>query len=49
MTDEQMLAELKNWDDQVWKKFKQNNYETINLEFQKEESPLGLNVRNEHD
>jgi hypothetical protein len=43
MTEEQMLEELKTWDDQIWKKFKQNNYETINLEFPKEESPSGLN------
>jgi hypothetical protein len=31
MTEEQMLEELKTWDDEVWKKFKETQYEVINL------------------
>ena len=26
-----MLEELKTWDDEVWNKFKRDNYEVINL------------------
>ena len=48
MTEQEMLEELKTWDDAVWEKFKRDNYETINIGF-KIESPSGLNVRNEHD
>jgi hypothetical protein len=33
MTEEQMLEELKTWDDEVWKKFKETQYEVINLDF----------------
>jgi len=33
MTDEELLEELKTWDDEVWDKFKQENYETISLGF----------------
>jgi len=31
MTEEQMLEELKTWDDEAWQKFKQTNYEVISL------------------
>ena len=31
MTEEEMLEELKNWDEEAWKRFKQQNYEVINL------------------
>ena len=34
MTEEQMLEELKTWDDEVWKKFKETQYEVINLGYQ---------------
>jgi hypothetical protein len=33
MTEEEMLEELKTWDDGAWEKFKQENYETISLGF----------------
>ena len=33
MTEQEMLEELKTWDDEVWNNFKKNNYETINLGF----------------
>lgn len=33
MTDEEMLEELKNWDDEAWQNFKQTRYEVINLDF----------------
>jgi hypothetical protein len=33
MTKEQTIEELKTWDDSVWKSFKEQNYETINVEF----------------
>ena len=33
MTEEQALEELKTWNDSVWKSFKEQNYETINVEF----------------
>ena len=31
MTEEQMLEELKTWDDEAWKKFKQTQYQVIEL------------------
>jgi hypothetical protein len=31
MTEEQMFEELKTWDDDVWQKFKQTNYDIIFL------------------
>jgi hypothetical protein len=31
MTEQEMLEELKTWDDEVWAKFKRDNYEVINL------------------
>jgi hypothetical protein len=31
MTEEQMLEELKNWDEESWKKFKETQYEVIAL------------------
>ena len=31
MTEAQMLEELKTWDDEAWQKFKQTQYEVINL------------------
>jgi hypothetical protein len=31
MTQEEMLEELKTWDDKAWQKFKRDNYEVINL------------------
>ena len=31
MTEEQMLEELKTWDDEAWKLFKQTQYEVIEL------------------
>jgi hypothetical protein len=34
ITESEMLEELKTWDDEVWKRFKEQNYETINLSFQ---------------
>jgi hypothetical protein len=37
MTEAEMLEELKTWDDEVWKNFKKNNYETISLSFKLEE------------
>ena len=33
VTQEQMLEELKTWDDDAWQKFKQTNYEVIYLGF----------------
>lgn len=33
MTEAEMLEELKTWDDEVWEKFKRENYETINIGF----------------
>ena len=33
MTEQEMLEELKTWDEEAWKKFKQDNYEVISLEF----------------
>jgi hypothetical protein len=36
MTDQEMLEELKNWDEESWKLFKQKNYETIPPSFQAE-------------
>lgn len=33
MTEEEMLEELKTWDDEAWQKFKDQNYETIHVEF----------------
>ena len=37
MTEQEMLEELKTWDEEAWKKFKQDNYEVINLEFPPDE------------
>jgi hypothetical protein len=37
MTEAEMLEELKTWDDEVWAKFKRENYETISLGFKLEE------------
>jgi hypothetical protein len=37
LTEKEMLEELKTWDDEVWKKFKQEKYETISLSFKLEE------------
>jgi hypothetical protein len=31
VTEEQMLEELKSWDEEAWKKFKETQYEVINL------------------
>jgi hypothetical protein len=31
MTEQEMLEELKTWDEEAWKKFKEQNYEVINL------------------
>jgi hypothetical protein len=33
MTEEQMLEELKTWDDDAWQKFKQTQYEVIAINF----------------
>jgi hypothetical protein len=38
MSEAEMLEELKTWDDAVWNKFKQNNYETISLSFDVKEN-----------
>jgi hypothetical protein len=37
MTEEEMLEELKTWDEEAWQRFKRDNYEVINLEFKLEE------------
>jgi len=37
MTEEEMLEELKTWDEEAWQRFKRNNYEVINLGFKLEE------------
>jgi len=34
MTESEVLEELKTWDDEVWNKFKRENYETIVLKFE---------------
>ncbi len=34
MTEQEMLEELKTWDEEAWKRYKNANYETINLEFE---------------
>jgi hypothetical protein len=31
MSEQEMLEELKTWDEEAWKKFKQDNYEVISL------------------
>jgi len=48
MTDHEMLEELKNWDEESWKMFKQRNYETIPLSFQVE-SPKDCMEQSDHD
>ena len=48
MTDQEMLEELKNWDEESWKLFKQKNYETITLSFQVE-SPKDCMEQSDHD
>jgi hypothetical protein len=48
MTDQEMLEELKNWDEESWKLFKQKNYETIPLSFQVE-SPKDCMEQSDHD
>ena len=48
MTDQEMLEELKTWDDEVWKRFKEQNYETITLSFKKE-SPKDCMEQSDHD
>ena len=37
MTEEEMLEELKTWDQDAWDRFKKENYETISLDFKLEE------------
>ena len=37
MSEEQMLEELKNWDEEAWQNFKRTKYEVINLDFIPEE------------
>jgi hypothetical protein len=37
MTEQEMLEELKTWDDEVWRQFKQQNYEVIVLRFESED------------
>ena len=37
MTEEEMLEELKTWDDDAWNRFKRENYETINIGFKLED------------
>lgn len=37
MTEAEMLEELKTWDDDAWKLFKEKNYETISIEFKLED------------
>jgi hypothetical protein len=32
MSEQEMLEELKTWDEEAWKKFKRDNYEVINIE-----------------
>jgi hypothetical protein len=34
MTEAQMIEELKTWDDEAWKRFKQTQYEVISLTFE---------------
>jgi hypothetical protein len=34
LTDAQMIEELKTWDDEAWRKFKQTQYEVISLNFE---------------
>ena len=38
MTEEEMLEELRTWDEEAWKRFKEQNYETINIEFKLEDN-----------
>ena len=33
MTEQEMLEELKTWDEEAWKKFKETQYETIEIGF----------------
>ena len=48
MTKEQTIEELKTWDDSVWKRFKEENYETISLSFDlsasKPKKPEGVRI-----
>jgi hypothetical protein len=37
MTEEEMIEELKTWDEDAWRKYKQENYETIVLSFKEED------------
>ena len=37
MTEAEMIEELKTWDDEVWNRFKRENYETIVLRFKTED------------
>jgi hypothetical protein len=37
MTEEEMLQELKDWDLESWDRFKKENYETIVVEFPKDD------------
>jgi hypothetical protein len=34
MTEAEMIEELKTWDEAAWKRFKEKNYETINIQFE---------------
>ena len=40
VTEEEMLEELKTWDDAVWENFKKTNYETICIGFAPSTEPL---------
>jgi len=33
MTEEQMIEELKTWNQDAWNRYKDDNYETINIGF----------------
>lgn len=33
MTEKQMLEELKTWDEEAWKRYKEANYELIEINF----------------
>ena len=40
MTEAEAIEELKTWDDEVWERFKRENYETICIGFAPSTEPL---------